>query len=158
MEVSDTVEIPKCEICRATYSARLKIGRKKICLRALMKKVRELKAIELLATLLYLLGTFIAFYLASVMLFTIFSLLFASKQEAPAPGQENILVDLLTTFVFPFYFLKEAVGHGKRRMKLWDDSMVQIVELTLNPKLTIKQWLDCLCTPPAFDCLILMAI
>jgi hypothetical protein len=40
MEVSDTVEIPKCEICRVTYSAKLKIGRKKICFKALFKKVR----------------------------------------------------------------------------------------------------------------------
>lgn len=140
MEVSDTVEIPRCEICRATYSARLKIGRKKICLRALAKKVRELRAAELLASLLYLLGTFIAFYLASTMLFALFSLIFAGKQEGAAPQpQENLLVELLTTFVFPFYFLREAVAHGRRRLKLWDESMVQIVELTLNPKLTIKQ-------------------
>lgn len=137
MEVSDTVEIPRCEICRATYSARLKIGRKKVCLRALAKKLRELRAAELLASLLYLLGTLAAFYLASTTLFALFALIFAGRQAGQP--QENLLAELLTTFVFPFYFLREAVAHGRRRLKLWDESMVQIVELTLNPRLTIKQ-------------------
>ena len=43
MENSEVVEIPKCEICRAVYSAKLKIGKKKVCPKLLMKKIKELK-------------------------------------------------------------------------------------------------------------------
>lgn len=30
MEISEVLEIPKCEICRTEYSAQLKVGRKRL--------------------------------------------------------------------------------------------------------------------------------
>ena len=71
MENSETVEIPRCEICRSTYSARLKIGRKKVCPKILMRKLKEQKLNDILFLLLYLIGSIIAIITASKTIFAI---------------------------------------------------------------------------------------
>lgn len=79
MENSEIVEIPKCEICRATYSAKLKIGRKKICPKLLLKKVKELKTYEILASILYIVGTIFAIIIGSTTVFELFKGLLTSS-------------------------------------------------------------------------------
>ena len=41
--------------------------------------------------------------------------------------------------VFPYYFIMAALNFGKKQIKILEDSKVQIVEVTLNPKLIIKK-------------------
>jgi hypothetical protein len=95
----------------------------------------------MLTTLFFMLGTIIAIYLSSTMVFYLFSLIFTSTktQESSNKPQSNLFIDFFTMIAFPIYFVKASIEHGKRRMKLWEESVVQIVELTLNPKLIIKQ-------------------
>lgn len=119
METSDTVEIPKCEICRSTYSARLKIGRKKVCYKVLLKKIKELQMLEIITTFFYILGTIFAIYLSSKMMFSLFSLIFTSIKINESTQTDSFFTNLFTSVIFPVYFVKAAISHGRKRMKLW---------------------------------------
>jgi hypothetical protein len=137
--------MPKCEICRCTYSAQLKIGNKKVCFKTLVSKVKKLHIREIAVSLIFLLGTILAFYINSIFVFEIVSqlwmLLFSGGQFL-AGGMGSIpgmLTDLFTTVVFPLFYVRAALQNGKERCHLWEDSLVQVVELTLNPKIVIKK-------------------
>lgn len=147
MENSEVVEIPKCEICRTTYSAKLKIGRKKVCPKLLLKKVRELKLEEMASSVLFILGTVFAVIIASTFTFNFLGGLLSSA-PTPSPATLNtvtsvsgstFVTDMIRSLIFPLWFMRCAIDHGKKRLKLLDESRVQIVEVTLNPKIIIKQ-------------------
>lgn len=134
METAETVEIPRCEICRTKYSARLKIGQKRICYKTLGRRIRELNKLEIFTSLFFLVGTIIAVYLGlKMVLFLVFSFFkaLASIQETISNFQlgalAGLITDIFTMIVFPSFFVTAACENGKKRLKLWDDSMVQIV-------------------------------
>jgi len=111
----------------------------------LLAKIKELKMKQILISLLYIIGSIIAIVAASTAVFSIFAslLTFNIPTDGQAEKQQNessdgILMFAFKNFVFPLMFLKWALLHGKLRMKLVEDSKVQIVEVTLNPKLVLK--------------------
>ena len=62
---------------------------------------------EIIVTLLYLVGTIIAFYLSSKMVFYLFALIFTSVQTQ-INYTDNLFVDVFVMLVFPFYFLRAS--------------------------------------------------
>ena len=141
MEGAESVEIPQCEICRTTYSAHLKIGNKKVCFKTLFTKMRQLPLNTIAATLLYLAASTYAFYLFATLTFFVIGSIFTSM---PSDARLEYLGSdpfsgVFLQVVCPVFMVRAAVTHCKGRMKLWEESMVQIVELTLNPKHTVKQ-------------------
>ena len=60
METSENVEIPHCEICNARYSARMTVGRKKVCYGILKEKIEGLKWKGIVDTVFYLVGFLVA--------------------------------------------------------------------------------------------------
>jgi len=50
----------------------------------------------------------------------------------------NPLGGVFMELVCPLFFIKAGMKHCKSRMKLYTDSLVQLVELTLNPKTILK--------------------
>ncbi len=91
MENSEVVEIPKCEICRAAYSAKLKIGKKKVCPKLLMKKIKELKVMEIFTSLIYLIGVIFAVVIASKAMFQFFGgiLAYNAAENGGDPNLQN---------------------------------------------------------------------
>jgi hypothetical protein len=47
IETADRVEIPYCEICHAQFSARMKVGKKKVCPKLLLQKIKKLPKTQL---------------------------------------------------------------------------------------------------------------
>jgi hypothetical protein len=111
----------------------------------LLGKIKELKMKQIVISLLFILGSILAIVAASTAIFGMFSSLITfnaptdgTKQQTNS-NEDGILMFIFKNLVFPMMFLKYALIHGKQRMKLVEDSKVQIVEVTLNPKLVIKQ-------------------
>lgn len=63
MELSDILEVPKCEICKAEYNAKLIVGSKKISPDLLFNKIRALKIKELLISLFFFLGSLVSIWI-----------------------------------------------------------------------------------------------
>lgn len=132
MENSEIVEIPKCEICRATYSAKLKIGRKKICPKLLLKKVKELKMCEIFASIFYIFGTILSVIVGSTTVFELFTVLLTSSSTEVAGGSSSysaggFILKIMKDIVFSAWFVRCAITHCKARLKLVEESRVQIV-------------------------------
>ena len=62
METTEHVEIPKCEICNSRYSARMTIGRKKVCFEILKQKISNLGWRGLVHSIFYLVGALLSLY------------------------------------------------------------------------------------------------
>ena len=65
-----------------------------------------------------------------------------SNQSSTSPKALNpstILMELIKSIVFPLWFMRCAVKHAKKRLELLDISRVQIVEMSLSPKLVLKE-------------------
>jgi hypothetical protein len=65
-------------------------------------------------------GTIISIYLASIMVFYLFSLIFTASKPNESSASNNLFADFFTLLVFPVYFVKAAIAHGKKRMKIWE--------------------------------------
>lgn len=127
MENADTVEIPKCEICKTTYSAKLKIGHKKVCYKTLAKKIRDLKAKEITTSIFFIIATIIALFLTASFGFNICLWVLGGVPMTDQVTVGWFILEICKDIIFPMCFFKVAVEHGQKRMKLWNDSMVQIV-------------------------------
>lgn len=112
-----------------------------------MRKLKEQKLREIVFLLLYLVGTIVAIITASEAVFAFVGMLFTynsvvNTQTQPMvtnTSHEGFLVKVFTNLVFPYYFMMKALSFGKKQLKILEDSKVQIVEVTLNPKIIIKQ-------------------
>jgi E3 ubiquitin-protein ligase DOA10 len=62
IELSELLEIPKCELCQTPYNAQLKVGKRKVCPDILLAKVRELPKKQLVHALVYSVGTLVALW------------------------------------------------------------------------------------------------
>ena len=133
IEASDRVEIPSCEICHEKYSARMKIGKKKICPNILLDKIKQLpnkdKAITLMHSLVFL-----------IVAVTLFIFIFdsLSGQFFRAGGLKSFTLRFYLEGVSQFYVLCACIKHFHVRNKMLEESMIQIVEVTLQPKVALR--------------------
>jgi hypothetical protein len=92
--------------------------------------------------LVFLLGALVAIVAASQAFFAIMQTLLTfnvpGTPEEKKTNSDGILMLAFKSLIFPAMYLKLAVEHFKKRMKMIDESRVQIVEVTLNPRLVIK--------------------
>ena len=124
--------MPKCEICRAAYSAKIKIGKTRVCFSTLCNKVKELGASEIIQTLMFLFGLIMVLMLAIDVLVLVKNFFFGTSELLVASltkilGSDYIIVGIFKGVVFPVIFYKRSEEHLRKRMKLWEDSIVQIV-------------------------------
>lgn len=75
--------------------------------------------LEVIITFFYIFGTIFAFYLSSKMMFSVFSLIFTSSKISENTQTDNFFTNIFTSVIFPVYFVKAAISHGRKRMKLW---------------------------------------
>jgi hypothetical protein len=76
MERFEGLQLPECEICRMPYSARLKVGSKKLCYSTLGLKVGLLSLKEKWLYVYYCVGILFCLFLLSRAFMQLFSLLF----------------------------------------------------------------------------------
>ena len=97
--------------------------------------------------MLYLIGSIVVIVTASETVFAFIREFFTyntsvnnqAQSVVTNKNQEGFIVKLFTNLVFPYYFLMAAITFGKKQLKILEDSKVQIVEVTLNPKIIVKQ-------------------
>ena len=113
-----------------------------------MRKLKEQKLNDIVFLLLYLIGSIVVIVTASETVFAFIREFFTyntsvnnqAQSVVTNKNQEGFIVKLFTNLVFPYYFLMAAITFGKKQLKILEDSKVQIVEVTLNPKIIVKQW------------------
>ena len=78
------------------------------------------------ASLLFFLGSILAVIMASTAVFDFFRGLLASSHSSDSTEKvstvesSSFLMDWMKSIVFPLWFLRCAVDHGKKRLKLLD--------------------------------------
>lgn len=115
----------------------MSVGRKKICYSILKEKVIGLKWKGIFDTFFYLLGLIMAIL---IIIRSILSIYGYVKQLNTFDIQSLIYDGVVCCFmylIFPLTFIKVSKKHWKKRKGLVESSMVQIVEVTLLPKVTI---------------------
>ena len=122
METSDVVEIPSCEICKKKYSAKMKVGNKKICHKLLIEKIKALRFLQVLATIFYVVGFIAALF---IILYSVISIF--------AVAEHDFVFELFAHFLFPIKFSQMAFKHFEKRKRIAEEAVVQIVEVTLIP-------------------------
>lgn len=141
IEMADELEIPKCEICRSQYNAKLNVGQRKVCPDLLLNKLRELEVKEISHAVVYLLGAVVALWVAvNAVIAQVSSLWQVYEGQETVPILEEIrgLKIVFTDFVFPFIFLRSGVEFISNYRFIWEESEVQMVELVLTPRLILK--------------------
>lgn len=131
IESAERVEIPSCEICHEKYSARMKVGKKKVCTKMLWSKMRSLPLQEKAMSAAHCIS--FVFAIVNVMLF--FVSLFSGNLLSESFSK--ILQNTFMLVVSPLYVLCICRDHALKRKKLVDESIVQIVEVTLQPKVAL---------------------
>jgi hypothetical protein len=114
------------------------VGRKKVCYGILREKIECLKWKGIADTIFYLIGFFVAMIVIFSGFLRVFSYASTSLWEQTFLGVlYDTLISVFMYLGFPLVFIKAANKHWRRRKGLIEASMVQIVEVTLLPKMTI---------------------
>ena len=106
----------------------MKVGDKKVCLKTLMGRIKTLKVNQILTSLFFLVG----------MMLAIFIMVSSTVSLFDSTIEHSYVWEIVTRFIFPANFILMTRKHFQKRKRMVEESVVQIVEVTLIPKMTIK--------------------
>lgn len=111
----------------------MKVGKKKICKKMLMEKIQNLSLYEKMASIFNLVWLVFTIVIFVLFLRSIFQGSFFGRSFA------DCLLDFFTKVICQVYVLKVVWQDYERKKRLAYDSMVQIVEVTLQPRIALRK-------------------
>lgn len=133
IETADRVEIPLCEICHTQFSARMKVGNKKICMKLLLEKIKKLPKAHLALFVIHTIVTILVLMSLATFIWGL-----ASGKHKSIVSSEAMR-EIFTHLVCQPYVILFYAGLVREKRWIVNESMVQIVEVTLKPLVVMKK-------------------
>lgn len=113
----------------------MKVGKKKVCTRLLVDKIRKLPVWDLAAMVVHtVVLMLVLFFLVRFVVLAV-----AGELVVSDLGLGDTLVKIFTNFVCQIYVIMYFAQAVKDKKWLINESMVQIVEVTLRPRVVVKK-------------------